>query len=84
MVSGTEHKNICRQLLRCLLNAKEVPAGTLRATRALVDFLCIAQHQNHAYDSLQFLQEARAESHPNKEVFLHLDVRFGTFSAAVS
>lgn len=69
MVSGNEHKDICKQLLGCLVGAK-VPLGAIRATRALLDFLYLAQYQSHSESTLKYLQTALDEFHQDKQVFL--------------
>lgn len=70
MVSGNEHKDICKQLLGCLVGAKGVPVGAIRATRALLDFLYLAQYQSHSESTLTYLQTALDEFHKDKDVFL--------------
>lgn len=77
MMSGNEHKAISHQLLGCLVNSPKVPAGAIRAARALLDFLFIAQYENHTTDSLKFLQDALDEFHKYKEVFVNLGARLG-------
>ncbi|TCD67036.1 hypothetical protein EIP91_000598 [Steccherinum ochraceum] len=77
-MSGNEHKDITKQLLGCLVNAgPKVPADAIRATRALLDFLYIAQYESHTTESLKFLQEALDEFHKTKNVFLALGARLG-------
>lgn len=77
-VSGPEHKDICKELLGCLLGLSSVPLGAVRASRALLDFLYLAQYPSHSDDTLKYLQDALDEFHVNKEVFLNLDARLGT------
>jgi len=77
-VSGPEHKDICKQLLGCLLATSSVPLGAVRASRALLDFLYLAQYPSHSDETLECLQTALDEFHANKEVFLNLDARLGT------
>jgi hypothetical protein len=76
-VSGPEHKDICKQLLGCLLGISSVPLGAVRASRALLDFLYIAQYPTHSDETLECLQTALDEFHADKEVFLNLDARLG-------
>lgn len=78
-VSGNEHKDISAQLLGCLINAPGVPAEAIRATRALLDFLYIAQYESHTDGSLRFLQESLDEFHRNKDVFIKLGARLGKY-----
>lgn len=75
MVSGNEHKDICKQLLGCLVGAKGVPIGAIRATRALLDFLYLAQYQSHSESTLAYLQTALDEFHKDKDVFLKMVAR---------
>ena len=77
-VSGPEHKDICKQLLGCLLGTSSVPLGAVRASQALLDFLYLAQYLSHSDKTLECLQTALDEFHANKEVFLNLDARLGT------
>ena len=77
-VSGPEHKDICKQLLGCLLGIKSsVPLGAVRASRALLDFLYLAQYLSHSDKTLECLKIALDEFHANKEVFLNLDACLG-------
>jgi hypothetical protein len=76
-VSGPEHKDICKQLLGCLLGTSSVPLGAVRASRALLDFLYLAQYPSHSDETLECLQTALDEFHANKEVFLNLDACLG-------
>lgn len=69
MVSGNEHKDICKQLLGCLVGAKGVPVGAVRATHALLDFLYLAQYQRHSESSLKYLQAALDDFHKDKAIF---------------
>lgn len=77
-ISGNEHKDICKQLLGCLLGISSVPLGAIRASRALLDFLYLSQYSNHSDETLNYLQSALNEFHEHKEVFLNLDARLGT------
>lgn len=70
-VSGAEHKNITKQLLGCMSGAK-VPGGAIIATRALLDFLHIAQYECHSDDTLQELRRHLDTFHEHKEVFINL------------
>jgi hypothetical protein len=85
-VSGTEHKHICRQLLGCLVGAPGVPIDAIKATRALLDFLYIAQYQSHSESTLTYLSEALDEFHKYKDIFIRMDARsrkFNLFSLVI-
>ncbi|KAG1721614.1 hypothetical protein EDB19DRAFT_1898301 [Suillus lakei] len=74
-VSGPEHREICKQLLGCIVDAPGAPAGVIRATRSLLDFLEIAQYQSHTEATLGYLADALDEFHTNKDVFINLGAR---------
>lgn len=76
-VSGTEHKEICKQLLGCLLGSSTVPLEAVRASRALLDFLYIAQYPSHSDETLGYLQRALDEFHTHKHIFLSTGARLG-------
>lgn len=66
-VSGREHKEMAKQLLGCMVG--KASSATIRASRALLDFIFIAQYQSHTDDTLRYLTEALDEFHKNKAVF---------------
>ncbi|KZT33782.1 hypothetical protein SISSUDRAFT_992677, partial [Sistotremastrum suecicum HHB10207 ss-3] len=66
-VTGSEHRDISRQLLACLHGA--VDDDVLRATRALLDFTYLAQYKSHSEETLQYMQEALDLFHANKIAF---------------
>ncbi|GJE91567.1 hypothetical protein PsYK624_077170 [Phanerochaete sordida] len=74
-VSGSEHKQISKQLLGCMVG--RAPKRAIRATRAILDFLYIAQYRSHSTETLEYLQEALDEFHDNKNIFLELNARPG-------
>jgi hypothetical protein len=74
-VSGPEHREICKQLLGCIVDAPGAPAGVIRATRSLLDFLEIAQYQSHTEATLGYLADALDQFHDNKDVFINLGAR---------
>lgn len=53
----------------------KVPLGAVRATRALLDFLYLAQYRSHSDDTLRYLREALDDFHKHKDVFLNLNIR---------
>jgi len=72
---GSEHREICKQLLGCIVDAPGAPAGVIRATRSLLDFLEIAQYQSHTEATLGYLVNALDQFHGNKDVFINLGAR---------
>lgn len=78
-VSGTEHKQIAALLLG-LINEVRLPNGIdstplVTATRAMLDFLYLAQYPVHNSTTLQSLQSALDDFHDNAFVFVDLGVR---------
>lgn len=80
-ISGKEHKDICRILLGLVVNLSlpggQVSSRVIKATRALLDFLYLAQFPSHTTDTLHRLQESLARFHENKAVFVDLGTRKG-------
>ncbi|KAG1884751.1 hypothetical protein F4604DRAFT_1878691 [Suillus subluteus] len=74
-VSGPEHREICKQLLGCIVDAPGAPARVICATRSLLDFLEIAQYQSHTKATLGYLADALDGFHANKDVFINLSAR---------
>ncbi|KIJ59346.1 hypothetical protein HYDPIDRAFT_100858 [Hydnomerulius pinastri MD-312] len=77
-VSGTEHNKICHFLLGII----DIPlaggfnaARLLRATRALLDFLYLAQYPCHTPETLALLDNALNCFHENKKIFVDLGIR---------
>ncbi|KAF8494898.1 hypothetical protein F5888DRAFT_1795019 [Russula emetica] len=78
-VSGHEHKKICIFLLGLIIDLP-VPGGQgsariIRAVRALMDFLYLAQYGSHTSDTISLLQDSLPRFHDNKDVFLELGIR---------
>ena len=74
-VSGPEHREICKQLLGCIVGAPGAPAGVIRATCSLLDFLEIAQYRSHTEATLGYLVDALDRFHSDKDVFINLGAR---------
>lgn len=78
-VTGQEHKNICRILLGLVVDLPlpdgQSPARLIRAIRALLDFLYLAQFPSHTTDSLSRLDDALSRFHDNKAIFVDLGAR---------
>jgi hypothetical protein len=78
-ITGREHKNICRILLGLIIDLPlpggQVPSRVVKAVRALLDFLYLAQFPSHTTETLHRLQESLARFHDNKMVFASLGAR---------
>ena len=78
-VSGQEHKAICSIILGLIvgimLPGGQSPSRILGATRALLDFLFLAQLPSHTTGTLLQLKESLSHFHDNKEVFIDLGIR---------
>jgi Plavaka transposase len=77
-VSGHEHKKMCSILLGLVVDLP-VPGGqdstrVIRAVRALMDFLYLAQYGSHTSDTISELQDCLTRFHDNKDVFLDLGI----------
>lgn len=78
-VSGKEHKDMCRILIGLVVDLP-LPGGqsalrVVRAVRALLDFIYLAQFPSHTTDTLNRLETCLTRFHDNKSVFLDLGVR---------
>ena len=78
-VSGHEHKKMCAILLGLIVDL-QVPdrqdsSRIIKAVRALLDFLYLAQYECHTSDTINQLQDSLSAFHDNKEVFIDLGVR---------
>ena len=78
-VTGKEHANMCRFLLSLViglpLRGGLSPVRLVRAVRAILDFLYLAQYPAHTSDTLILLQNALRRFHANKAVFVDLGIR---------
>lgn len=78
-VSGKEHDQICRILLGIVIDIP-LPDGMssvrlVRAVRALLDFLYLAQYPLHTDETLGHLEDALQRFHNNKDIFIDLGIR---------
>ncbi|KAI0737930.1 hypothetical protein C8Q80DRAFT_1222642 [Daedaleopsis nitida] len=77
-VTGKEHQDISRILLGLIiglpLSNGVSSARLVRATRALLDFLYLAQYPTHTSRTLDLLGEALKSFHANKEIFVDLGI----------
>ncbi|KAI0039298.1 hypothetical protein FA95DRAFT_1504352 [Auriscalpium vulgare] len=80
-VSGQEHKDICRILLGIVVDLNPlagIPAThVVRAVRALLDFLYLAQYPSHSESTLKYLEKALKAFHDSKFIFEELGIRQG-------
>lgn len=74
-VSGPERKQMVKQLLGCAIG--KMSARAIRATRSLFDFIFMAQYISHSDDTLQYLDEALAGFHRDKQIFIDESARTG-------
>ncbi|KAH9030534.1 hypothetical protein EDB85DRAFT_2074297 [Lactarius pseudohatsudake] len=78
-IQGKQHKDICRFLLGLVLGfalpGGQPPSRLIRAARALLDFVYLAQYPSHTSKTLQRLEDCLARFHENKDVFIDLGVR---------
>ncbi|KAJ8456588.1 hypothetical protein ONZ51_g12036 [Trametes cubensis] len=78
-VTGKEHGQMCRFLLGLIIGLPlpggMSPARLLRAVRALLDFLYLAQYPAHTSESLELLKDALRRFHANKAIFVDLGIR---------
>jgi hypothetical protein len=78
-VSGQEHKRMCAILLGLIIDLP-LPGGLnssrlIKAVRALLDFLYLAQFSSHTNETIRHLQDSLAAFHDNKAIFIDLGVR---------
>ena len=78
-ISGHEHKKMCSILLGLIVDLP-IPDGRnstrlVRAVRALLDFLFLAQYQCHTSETIDQLQESLTEFHNCKAIFVDLGIR---------
>lgn len=78
-VSGEEHRDICRILLGLIVDLRLPNGGStarlVRAVRAMLDFLYLAKYPVHSDETLVLMNDALAQFHANKDIFLELGVR---------
>nr|VWP01897.1 Para aminobenzoic acid synthetase [Ganoderma boninense] len=80
-VTGKEHADICRFLLGLVTGlplrsqAGLSPVRLIRAVRAILDFLYLAQYLAHTSETLELLTNALRRFHQNKAIFIDLAIR---------
>ncbi|KAF8814197.1 hypothetical protein BYT27DRAFT_7082726 [Phlegmacium glaucopus] len=80
-VTGQEHNQMSRILLGLVIDIP-LPDGLsnvrlIRAVRALLDFLYLAQYPVHTDETLVLLEDALERFHNNKGIFVDLGIRDG-------
>lgn len=78
-ITGQEHSQMCRFILGLIIDIR-LPNGAsqsrlLRAVRALLDFLYLAQYPCHSTETLQLLEDSLLKFHENKGIFTELGIR---------
>ena len=78
-VSGQEHKNMCRVLLGLIVDLP-LPGGLVssrlvKAVRAILDFLYLAQYGSHTSETLERLDNSLLRFHENKAILVDLGTR---------
>ena len=78
-VTGQEHNQICRFLLGIIIDIP-LPGGysaarLIRAVRAILDFLYLAQYPLHTTTTLKHLEDALDHFHENKQIFVDIGIR---------
>ena len=78
-ITSQEHHNIACILLGLIIDMK-LPGGEsnvvlLKATRAMVDFLYLAEYLVHSTESLRLLQDALDRFHASKHVFVEIGIQ---------
>ena len=80
-VTGQEHDQMCRILLGLVIDARLKSNMSnrrlIRAVRALLDFLYLAQYPIHTDTTLELLEDALKCFHANKDIFVDLGLRDG-------
>ncbi|KAI0351066.1 hypothetical protein OH77DRAFT_1411790, partial [Trametes cingulata] len=78
-VTGKEHEDICRVLLGLIVGLPLAggvsPIRLVRAVRAILDFLNLAQYPAHTPATLRLLHHALQRFHDNKSIFVDLGIR---------
>jgi hypothetical protein len=78
-LTGKEHADMCRILLGLIVDMKlpgrVSPLPLIRSTRALLDFLYLAQYPVHTSETLQLLHQSLHDFHDNKHIFVELGIR---------
>ncbi|KAJ6517025.1 hypothetical protein DFH09DRAFT_1251360 [Mycena vulgaris] len=78
-VSGTEHSQMCRILMGLIIDLqlpeRQSTSRLIRAVRAALDFLYLAQYPTQSSETLSLLHSALESFHDNKQIFVDLGIR---------
>ena len=78
-LTGKEHADMCRILLGLIIDMDLAdgtsPVPLIRSTRALLDFLYLAQYPVHTSETLGLLRQSLRDFHTNKHIFVELGIR---------
>lgn len=78
-LTGKEHANMCRILLGLVVDLKlpgnRSPLPLIRAVRALLDFLYLAQYPLHTSETLRLLRKSLKLFDENKHIFIDIGIR---------
>lgn len=72
-ISGSERKHMAKILLGCLVGA--IPKEAIRACRAILDFIYLAQYSSHDDKTLVLMDDALDAWHANKNCFVESGAR---------
>lgn len=72
-IQGPERKHMAKILLGCLVGS--VASDGIKAIKALLDFIYIAQYKTHNGTTLQYLQDALDAFHAHKDFFIETTLR---------
>ncbi|KAG1896381.1 uncharacterized protein F5891DRAFT_958756 [Suillus fuscotomentosus] len=74
-MTGREHRDIQRTIVASIAGA--TPPRFIRAIRALIDFIYLAQNPVHSPDSLKSMAQALADFHSFKDAIVDAEARRG-------
>ncbi|KAG1813400.1 hypothetical protein EV424DRAFT_1565654 [Suillus variegatus] len=74
-MTGHEHRDIQRTIVASIAGA--TPPRFIRAIRALIDFIYLAQNPVHSPDSLKSMVQALADFHSFKDAIVDVEARRG-------
>ncbi|KAF8181570.1 hypothetical protein BJ912DRAFT_1023540 [Pholiota molesta] len=60
-ISGSEHKNMAKILLGCLVGI--MPSPGIQAVKVLLDFIYLAQYSTHSTETLDYMKNALKDFH---------------------
>ncbi|TDL22476.1 hypothetical protein BD410DRAFT_723064 [Rickenella mellea] len=74
--SGREQRDLQRVFIAVIAGHPSITAPIMRAFRAVLDFIYIAQYESHSAETLGYLERALAAFHANKQALVRAGVRF--------